>query len=53
MVRLNLLSEVGRQAARRFRVQAVPTLLVLDADGEVAYRHTGMPSRSEVVAHVP
>jgi thioredoxin-related protein len=52
VVRLNLMGKVGREAASRYRVQAVPTILVLDSDGNVVYRHVGMPDRSEVVARV-
>jgi hypothetical protein len=49
VVRLNLLSEVGRKAASRYGVPAVPTILVLDAASNVIYRRTGMPDRQEVV----
>jgi len=49
VVRLNLLSKVGREAAIRYGVPAVPTILVLDAESKVIYRHTGMPDRREVV----
>jgi len=49
VVRLNLLSKVGREAAIRYGVPAVPTILVLDAESKVIYRYTGMPDRREVV----
>ena len=52
VVRLNLLSKVGREVASRYSVPAVPTILILDAEGEVVYRHTGMPDRREVVAQI-
>jgi thioredoxin-related protein len=52
VVRLNMLSKVGRELASRYGVPAVPTVLVLDAAGELIYRHTGMPDRREVVAQV-
>jgi hypothetical protein len=52
VVRLNLLSKVGRKAASRYGIAGVPTILILDADGEVIYRHTGMPDRREVVAQI-
>ncbi len=50
VVRLNLMTRVGREAASRYGVPAVPTILVLDADTDVIYRHTGMPNRREIVA---
>ena len=49
VVRLNILSKVGREQASRYGVPAVPTVLILDADSKVIYRHTGMPDRREVV----
>ena len=49
VVRLNLLSAVGREVASRYGVSAVPTILILEPDGTVAYRHTGTPDRREVV----
>ncbi len=52
VVRLNLMTRVGREAAFRYGVPAVPTILVLDADTNVIYRHTGMPNRREVVAQI-
>ena len=52
VVRLNMLSKVGRELASRYGVPAVPTVLVLDADSKLIYRHTGMPDRREVVAQI-
>lgn len=52
VIRLDIGSELGKEAAGRFGVTSVPTLLVLDGAGEVVHRETGMPSREEVVARV-
>ena len=52
VVRLDLFSKVGREVASRYGVRAVPTILILDADAEVTYRHSGMPERHEVVAQI-
>ncbi len=52
VVRLDLFSRVGREVASRYGVPAVPTILILDADSKVIYRHTGMPDRREVVAQI-
>ncbi len=35
VIRLNLLSDVGREAALRYGVRAVPTLLVVDGEGDL------------------
>jgi hypothetical protein len=52
VVRLNMLSKVGREVASRYGVPAVPTILVVEADTGVIYRHTGVPNRHEVVAQI-
>ncbi len=52
VVRLNMLSRVGREIASRYGVPAVPTLVVLDPDGNVIHHRTGTPDRREVVSRV-
>ena len=52
VVRLNILSEVGREVASRYGVPAVPTIVVLDSGSKVVYRSTGMPDRREVVSQI-
>ncbi len=52
VIRLNLLSEVGRQAAARYGVRGVPTLVVVDSQGEVVYGQYGIPRPSQVVGQV-
>jgi len=52
VVRLNVISKLGRELAGRYGVAGVPTTLVLNHDGAIAYRHTGIPSRKRVVAEV-
>jgi peroxiredoxin len=37
-----VLFDVGGRAASRYRVQAIPTTLFIDADGVIAVRHTGV-----------
>ena len=49
VVRLNLLSRVGREVAGAYGVAAVPTTLVFDGAGDVRYRQEGLPSRKRVV----
>lgn len=50
VIRLDIGSELGKSAAGRYGVTAVPTTLVLDGEGEVVHRDSGMPSRGDVVA---
>jgi hypothetical protein len=52
VVRLNLLSKVGRQIARSCGVTVVPTTIVFDSAGGVRYRHEGLPNRQRVVQEV-
>ena len=52
VVRLSILNKVGRELASRYGVPTVPTILILDADSKVVYRHAGMPDRREVVAQI-
>ena len=39
-----------REAAELYGIQAVPTLVFFDADGNELFRHTGFFSREEIVA---
>lgn len=49
VVRLDIGSELGKEAARRYDVTSVPAILVLDGGGEVVHRTSGVPDRDEVV----
>jgi len=52
VVRLDISSRVGREVASRYGVAALPTILILDNDSKVIYRHVGMPDRGEVVTQI-
>ncbi len=52
VIRLNLLSQVGHQAAARYGVRGVPTLVVVDGQGKVVYGQYGIPRPSQVVGQV-
>ena len=52
VIRLDLMSQVGRQAAARFGVRAVPTLLVVNGDGQVVLTQVGIVRPGDVQAHV-
>ncbi len=48
VIRINLLSKIGREIAERYGVRSVPALVVVKSN-EVTYRHTGVPRRGQVV----
>jgi thioredoxin-related protein len=50
VVRLNTASRVGRQLAAHMTVRAVPTLLVIDGEGEVVLRQEGGIRHDLIVA---
>jgi thioredoxin-related protein len=52
VVRLSVTDSVGGKVAVRYGVRGVPTMVLLDGDGEVAYAKTGSPNRGEIMAAV-
>jgi thiol-disulfide isomerase/thioredoxin len=52
VVRLNLLSKLGREVAGSYGVTSVPSMVVFDGSGEVRYRHEGLPNRKRIVEEV-
>ncbi len=52
MVRLDMLSRVGRQAASRYGVRGMPTLMVVDGQGQPVYGQYGIPLPGQVVEQV-
>lgn len=50
VIRLDIASDRGKQVAGRYGVEAVPTIVVLDGEGEVVHRESGKPDREEVVS---
>jgi thioredoxin-like negative regulator of GroEL len=50
VIRLDIASDRGKKVAGRYGVDAVPTIVVLDGEGEVAHRESGVPDREEVVS---
>jgi len=48
VVRLDLLSPVGQQAAHHFGVRGLPTLLVVDGAGQVVLTQAGLLRAGEV-----
>ena len=48
ILRLNILSPVGRAAASAYAVRAVPTFVLFDAGGEMVYYQAGFPGRAVI-----
>ena len=42
VIRLNVMSQVGQQAARRYGVLGVPALVVIDGTGQAVYGQAGI-----------
>ena len=52
VVRLDILSRVGRQAAARYGVRGTPTLVVVDGSGQLVYGRYGIPMPGQVIEQV-
>ena len=52
VLRLDLLSGIGREAARAYGVTIVPTTLLFDGEGRVVLRETGLPDAGRFRAAV-
>ena len=52
VVRLNLLSKLGRELARTYGVTAIPAMVIFDGGGQVRYSHQGLPNRQRIVQEV-
>lgn len=52
VLRLDLLSSVGQQAARHFGVRGLPTLLVVDGEGQVILTQVGLLRPGEVRSQI-
>ena len=50
--RLNVMSQVGQQAARRYGVRGVPALVVVDGAGQAVYGRAGIPRPGQVIEQV-
>jgi thioredoxin-related protein len=48
VLRLNVLSPVGRAAARKYAVRAVPTFVLFDAGEEMVYYQVGFPGKAVI-----
>lgn len=50
VIRLDILSEFGRQIAGQYRVSAVPALVLVDGEGRTVRQTSGIPNRGEITA---
>ena len=48
VVRLSILTDLGREVATRYGVRAVPTFLIFDSQGALIGRQVGFPKRKEI-----
>ena len=48
LVRLSILSQTGREVARRYGVMGLPTFLVFDGQGDLIGRDAGFPDRGKI-----
>jgi thioredoxin-related protein len=48
VLHLNVLSPVGKAAASAYAVRAVPTFVLFDARGEMAYYQMGFPDKAVI-----
>jgi thioredoxin-related protein len=52
VVRLDVMSEVGRAAAARYGVRGLPTLLLVDGNGQPIYSQAGIVRPGPVIEQV-
>jgi hypothetical protein len=52
VIRLDMLSNVGQQAARRYGVRGVPSLVVIDGGGQVVYSQAGIVRPGPIIEQV-
>lgn len=52
VVRLDVFTGVGRQAAARYGVRATPTVVVVDGNGQAVYSQVGLPWPGQLVEQV-
>ena len=52
VVRLDVMSQVGRQAAARYGVRGMPTLLVVNGNGQAIYTQVGIVRPAQVIDQI-
>jgi len=52
VIRLSLLSGLGKSVAQRYGVRGVPTIIIFDGNGDVVEQKSGIPNQQQVVEQV-
>ncbi len=52
VIRLDVLSRVGQETARRYGIRGTPTRIVLDGQGQLVYGEVGLPDSNRILAQV-
>lgn len=52
VIRLSILSSLGRQATQRYGVRGVPAIIIFDGAGNIVEQRTGIPNRKNIVEQV-
>jgi len=52
VVRLDVMSAVGQQAANRYGIRGLPTLVVVDGNGQPIYNQVGIVRPGQVIDQV-
>ena len=52
VIRLDFLSAAGRTAAKAYGVWLIPATILLDAEGQVIQRQTGLLNPAEITARL-
>jgi cytochrome c-type biogenesis protein len=52
VIRLDVFSRVGRQAAARYGVRGIPAFVVVDGSGQAAYSQVGLPRSGQLIEQV-
>ena len=50
LIRFNTGNAEGKKVASDYGVRGLPAMLILDGNGEVVERHSGVPGRKKMVA---
>ena len=49
VLRLDVMSQLGREIAIRYQIRGVPTFLVFDGKGNVVYQQVGPSNRGAII----
>ena len=52
VIRLSILSSLGRQATQRYGVRGGPAIIIFDGAGNIVEQRTGIPNRKNIVEQV-